>query len=496
MTRRRYSTAMAEPIHDVLSAHLLRADGQEDLCFAVWFPSEGETRTTALIAEPILPLPGERLMHGNASFLPHYFERALSEAMRLGGGLAFLHSHPGGSGWQGLSDDDDHAERSHAASALSATGYPLVGLTHAGDTRWSARFWIRTAPKTYTAMWCENVRVVGGRLAISWNPELRPRPRFGRALVRTISAWGEDVQADFARTAIGVIGAGSVGSMVAEALIRTGSEHVDLMDFDGVEEKNLDRLLHATAADVGRAKVGVLAEGLTESATGSNVVITTSEWSVVEERGFRRALDCDVLFSCVDRPWPRSAMNFIAYAHLIAIVDGGIQVAVTRSGKLRHADWRAHTACPTRRCLECIGQYNSGDVSLERNGLFDDPSYIAGLPREHFVHASENVFAFSMAAASLEVLQLLTMIVAPQGVVSPGAQLYHFVPGVMDAADFSPCTASCPYPELTARGEATGIIVTATHDRAERSRASRTRTSETAVPWYHRLLARLRRAFA
>ena len=167
MSLRRYSVAIANPINEALSAHLLRPDGQEDLCFAVWFPSEGETRTSALIAVPILPLEGDRRVHGNASFLPHYFERALSEAMRLGGGLAFLHSHPGGSGWQGMSDDDERAERSHAASALSATGLPLVGLTHAGDGQWSARFWIKTAPRTYLRRWCENVRVVGGRLAIS-----------------------------------------------------------------------------------------------------------------------------------------------------------------------------------------------------------------------------------------------------------------------------------------------------------------------------------------
>lgn len=166
-------------------------------------------------------------------------------------------------------------------------------------------------------------------------------------------------------------------------------------------------------------------------------------------------------------------MNFIAYAHLIPVIDGGIQVAVTKQGTLRRADWRAHVACPTRRCLECIGQYNAGDVSLERNGQFDDPSYIAGLPPGHPIRANENVFAFSMSAASLEVLQLLTMLVAPMDVVSPGAQLYHFVPGTMDAPDFTPCRETCPYPDLIARGESTGIVVTALHARAAESRAAR-----------------------
>lgn len=488
----RYSVAMPRAVHDALSAHLLRPDGQEDLCFAVWYPSRGETRLTALIQQPLLPNDGDRRVHGNASFLPQYFERVISDAMRAGGGIAFFHSH-GSPGWQGMSDDDIAAERGHAAAALAATGLPLVGLTLGTDGAWSARFWPRTAPKQYVRRWCENVRVVGGKLEITWHPTLRPVPTFRPTLQRTISAWGAETQADFARMQFGVIGAGSVGSMVAEALARTGSEHIDLMDFDAVEEKNLDRLLHATEDDIGNAKVAVLATGLMRSATGADVHIGQSEWSVTEEAGFRRALDADVLFSCVDRPWPRAAMNLIAYAHLIPVVDGGIQVATTKARKLRRADWRAHVAAPDRKCLECLGQYNSGEVSAERDGYFDDPRYIETLPADHPVRANENVFAFSMAAASLEVLQLLMMVVAPHGVASPGAQLYHFVPGFMEAPDVAPCREGCPYPALIARGDTTGFVVTARHARAEEARAARLPRTPPRLTLWQRLLRLLGR---
>lgn len=473
MTNKSYSAAVPVEIHDVLSAHLKREDKQEDLCFAVWYPSQGATRLSALIAYPVLPKEGERRVHGNASFLPQYFDRALGEAMKRGGGLAFLHSHPGG-GWQGMSDDDVDAERWHAAATQGATGLPLVGLTMgADDGAWSARFWVKIAPRTYERRWCESVRVVGRKLSVTWHPELRPRPSFRPSLERTISAWGPNVQADFARLRIGVVGAGSVGSMVAEALARTGNGHVDLFDFDAIELRNLDRLLHANEDDVGKAKVHVLAEGLRRSATTAKAEVRPFEWSVVEEEGLAAALDCDVLFSCVDRPWPRSAMNYVAFAHLIPVVDGGVQVSVTRAGTLKRADWRAHIAAPTRRCLECIGQYNPGDVSLERDGLYDDPVYIEGLPKDHFVRANENVFAFSMNVASFEVLQLLTMMIAPSGVSSPGAQMYHFVPGFMEEPDTRGCNENCIYPTLTARGDCGGLTVTAKHARAEDARRTR-----------------------
>jgi hypothetical protein len=482
-----YSVAMSAALHRDLMRHLLRKDRQEDLCFALWHPSDGTTRRTALLYRPILPQAGERRVHGNASFLPTYFERAVSEAAAENAGLAFLHSHVG-PGWQGMSDDDVRAEERHTAAVKGATALPLVGLTLGTDGAWSARFWEKTGPRVYERRWCTHVRVVGERLAVTYADQLVPPPRPKEELRRTVSSWGQAVHNHLARLRIGIVGAGSVGSIVAEALARTGIERLTLIDFDTVEFVNLDRLLHATRRHVRLhwPKVRSLGRALRKSATADRFSVLELESSVAEEEGFRAALDCDVLFCCVDRPWGRSMLNFIAYAHLIPVIDGGIHVQTRPERGLWSADWKAHIASPERRCLECLGQYNAGLVATEREGYFDDPKYIAGLPEDHPVRRNENVFAFSLSSASFEVLQMLMMVVAPRGFANAGEQMYHFVPGMFDEPGFHACHEGCPYPSLIAKGDRTGLELTGRHGSAERARRARA-DARRSLGWRDRL---------
>lgn len=439
-----------------LYAHLIRSDRQEDLCFALWRPSTGRQRSSAILIRPVLPQHGEHRVHGNASFMPAYFERALGEALVEGAGLAFLHSHPG-PGWQGMSADDVVAEESHAAATFGATGLPLVGLTTGSDRTWSARFWEREGPRRYRRRWCRNVRTVDEQLGVDFADALVPPPPAVPELERTTHAWGDAMQARLARLRVGVIGVGSVGALVAEALARTGIQEVVLVDFDHVERRNLDRHLHATREDARRRrlKVDVTGDVLERHATAAPFAVARVRHGIHDVPGYEAALDCDVLFSCVDRPWPRHILNIIAHAHAIPVIDGGIFVRRSARAGLVGADWRAHTVGPRRRCLACIGQYDLGLVQTDRQGLLDDPKYIEALPGDHPLRAKENVFAFSAACASALVLQLLQSVIAPLGCASPGRQLYHFVPGLLDTeVDPVGCETTCTVGTLVGQGDA------------------------------------------
>ena len=438
--------------HDrLLQEHLHKDILQEDLTFAYWRPSIGQRRCTAIITKLVLPRDGDRLLHGNVAFLPQYLHRVLA-AVPPGCGIAFAHGHPR-PGWQGMSDDDVVAERDRLAGAVwGRTGLPLLGLTRGLDGTWSGRFWVRRAARSYERHAVRSVRVVGSQLAISHHPE-EPAAAVSDSQVATISVWGEAAQEQLVRTRVGIVGLGSVGSLVAEALSRIGLRHLTFIDFDTLEVRNLDRTLGASKADVAAdlLKVQVAARNTVRSATTANPDLRLVPISVLSRGGLTAALDCDVLVSCVDRPWPRHLLNTLAYSHLIPVIDGGIMARVRADGSPQHVAWRIHTVGPGRACLVCLGALRRSDVALDREGKLDDPDYIEGLSEEEKAALSgRNVFPFSMSVAAHEVLQLVGLVTGFARIGGIGPQTYDGYPGAMRVREAPSCSEGCEFAALTA----------------------------------------------
>jgi molybdopterin-synthase adenylyltransferase len=448
------SIAMTEALDDQLQAHLDKGPGQEDLAFALWRPSWGHTRLTAILQQLVLPEPGDRMLHGNVAFTPDYIQRVL-QLTDNGFGIALLHSHLG-PGWQGMSHDDVVAERDRLAAAVAGrTGLPLVGLTRGTDGAWSGRFWFRQSPASYARRWAATVRVVGQQLRMTYHPELLPPPAPSASQIATVSVWGEEKQADLARLRVGIIGLGSVGSIVAEALSRVGMTWLSLIDHDCIEMRNLDRTLGATHEDaVQRTPKVTAAERLIKAThTAEQFHVESYHGSLLQPEGLQRALDCDVLFSCVDRPLPRHLLNALAYAHLIPVVDGGILVKVEK-GHLIHADWRVHMVGPGRPCLLCLDALRREEVALDKAGLLDDPAYIKGLGSKfNPLLSRQNVFPFSLNVASLEVLQFIGLVTGQSRIGGTGPQIYHCYPGSMEVIDKQDCAPECEYSALTASAQ-------------------------------------------
>jgi molybdopterin/thiamine biosynthesis adenylyltransferase len=451
MLKPEYSVAFTDTIDERLQSFLLRPDGQEDLCFGLWTPSRGTRRTTALIHTVIYPGEGERVLQGNVAFTKQYFERVCETALREESGVALLHSHLG-PGWQGMSSDDVTAETRIAGPVESLTNLPLVGLTLGTDGTWSARFWKHAKAKKFQRLWSRNVRNVGLQLRVSFADHLVPFPKFQEMFRRTVTVWGEREHANLVRLRIAIVGLGSVGSLVAETLVRMGFQNFVIIDFDEVQAHNLDRLVTATRCDIGKLKVDVTAKRMKAAATAKQVFIEKVPFSVVEEEGYRAALDCDVIFSCVDRPRARKILNHLAYAHLIPVIDGGIAVRF-KNNEFSGVDWQVQTAAPGRVCLECLGTFTVDDAATEEAGMLDDPSYLSGLPRDHSFKRNENVFPFSENLASLEVFHLIALVTGAAGQTDFGVQRFRWLPGRLDSDLSRKCKDYCDIDSLVAQGD-------------------------------------------
>ena len=449
----KHEAVIPERINDRVSELLLRhvrgGKRQEELCFGLWRPSTGATRRTSILFDIIPPEPDERRLHGNASFTPEYLTRAVRLACDQKAGLAFMHNHLA-PGWQDMSEPDIVAERERISPPARATGYPLLGLTLGTDGSWSGRLWQWNGGK-FNRVWCDKVRVAGKRLRITFNDKAIPPPARRSVLQRTIDTWGAGCQNIIARLRVGVVGVGSVGSMVSEALARMGVERLTLIDPDRVEMHNLDRLVHAGIDDVGRAKVDVAAHRLRVSATAERFDIRTYQLPIENETALLSALDCDLLFSAVDRPLPKDLLNRIAYVHCIPVISGGVFVGKKSDGTLGQAAWSVAIVGPSRRCLRCDGQYNSSEVVLERDGSFDDPSYVTNATGRE--QANQNVFPFCTNLASLMVIEMARLIVAADWWPDVGGKLhYSLIPGRLQHEQ-GMCQPNCSIRETEALGD-------------------------------------------
>jgi molybdopterin-synthase adenylyltransferase len=481
-----FSAAMTASLDRQLTGHLLRADGQEDVCLALYAPSTGATRTSAVLNSALLPGAGERLVHGNASFTGGYFVRAAREAAAAGLGVAALHSHPSGVGWQGMSRPDHEAELSYAQLVQEVTGLPLAGMTLAGDGSWSCRRWDPSGTPEHG----ESVRVIGTSFCVTWNDRLRPPPTATDRQTRTVSAWGETAQASLARLRVLVVGAGSVGLDVALRRAATGIVEVGVLDFDTLEIVNLDRMIGAILADVrlARGKAEVAARLMRLAATAASPRIRPHDISVCEPDGLATALDYDIIISCVDRPWARGVLNSVAYADLVPVLEGGIGIDAFDDGQMRNAVWRTHLATPGQPCLVCNRQLDPAHIQSDKLGLYDNPDYIRGaaagaLPARH------NVAALSASVSASLLAQFTSLTVSPAGMGTPGPLRYSLSTHSLEHLDI-PLKPSCCFETQVAAGDGR-IPLTGVHDAARRTQRERLARQQQPIVRLRRQLASL-----
>lgn len=441
--------------------------------------SPGTRRLTYLVREVVPPEPGDLELKGGVEFKPGYRRRVKRRANSNGGGVLYLHTHPGGEGRPSRKDVEGARRLLHNdAQHLDNSNPPLAIGIVTPDDDWmvlGAEFPKGTALSGGTARFASAVRVIGESFrkigtytgdgesvgAAGGIGSLDPATQN-----RQIRLWNRDAQATYAGLRIGIVGLGGGGSILAEHVARAGVDSLVLADYDVIKKENLNRQQGATSVDasVWRPKVEVAARSARKAATNPDFHVERVAGSVVEHdpklSAFRALLDCDVILHSADGHWTTQVLDRVAYAYLIPVIKGGTRPETTAEGVLEETTRSPITlAGPGHPCLRCTDQFSPDKAEEERHGgRTPGPAYGLGngeereaLNDEENAEPAPSVISLNAIVAGLMHLRLQDLTL---GITGNIVGVQRFLPGAWDFEQGRDrCRKDCDRGKLIAAGE-------------------------------------------
>lgn len=203
-------------------------------------------------------------------------------------------------------------------------------------------------------------------------PKKVTAPELGAEAIwsRTIGALGGHATWERLRgLRLALVGCGRTGSLMAEALVRTGFRDISLLDPDVVEAHNLGEAATFVVKDVGRHKVSALRDHLLGIADplGMAARIEAVVGNIWDLRGARTARDAELIVTCVDNDRARLSAALVATIYHRALLDVGTGIRVGRNGE-QEQGCDVRLVVPGTGCLLCNGG-NLSDFDAALNDL-------------------------------------------------------------------------------------------------------------------------------
>jgi molybdopterin/thiamine biosynthesis adenylyltransferase len=300
--------------------------------------------------------------------------RVINAAVRSGCALIEAHNH--GGVLPRFSGTDRAGFREFVPYALDSLRDRPYGATVWGDDTVYAEFF---SPGGGTGI-IDSIVVYGTRLdqIVSRDDDQRGvAQRFDRQ-----APWfTPSGQRKLGRLRIGVVGAGGTGGPLIQNLVYLGARDFVVIDHDSSDETSMNRLVTATAADVGTPKA-MLARRLVKAvAPDARVEVVAS---IVQSS---RALDAlravDVIFGCVDNDGARVVLNDLALAYNIPYFDLAVGIDAER-GRVESAGGRLAIVLPGGPCLYCMNQIDADEARFwlatpEQQAFMRRQGYVKGM---------------------------------------------------------------------------------------------------------------------
>ncbi|MBK6940904.1 MAG: ThiF family adenylyltransferase [Planctomycetes bacterium] len=388
--------------HELLRRHLFPGDGNEAVALCLCGLRRGVD--TVLSVQSVHPIPYEMCSVRRVDAVvwsTDSLPTLLEEAARRGRVLLKVHSHP--QGFDEFSTRDDASDRSVFASAYGWVDGP--GPHASAVMLPGGRMFGRAVSPTGGFEPLESIAVAGDDIRI-WRAS-EPSTVVPEFMLRHQQLFGEGTSQILRRLSIAIVGASGSGSPMFELALRLGVGRIVLVDPQAVEEKNLNRIINATYADIGRPKVTVLSAAAQRIGLGTDVVPIAK--SIANTSAVHAVATCDVLFGCVDSAEARHLLSRLATFYCLPYIDVGVQIDADGNGGVDQICGAVHYLQPDGSSLLSRRAYSLEDVRAEEarrvdperyKGLLDD-GYIKGVRVEQPAVIHLNTLVASLAINEL-----------------------------------------------------------------------------------------------
>ena len=391
-----------------VSGHLFPGDGKEAVAVALCGRRDGEEHVLCVRSVHLIPHGACSAREPDRVTWPvDQIRTLLDEAARRGMAILKIHSHP--QGYPEFSRQDDRSDRELFASVGDwlddSTPHASAVVLPGGKM-----FGRSVTPCGKFAV-LDSIAVVGDDLRY-WFPdtEQAEAPEFAR---RHAQAFGAGTTAVLRRLAVAVVGCSGTGSPVIEQLARLGVGRLVLVDPDVVEEKNLNRILHATMADAvaHRPKVEVIAEAVRRMGLGTEVEALPSH--LLSPEVVRRIAGCDLAFGCMDGAEGRHLLNRLSVFYSLPYIDVGVRLEADGEGGISQICGSVHYLQPDGSSLLSRKAITMQAVQAEGLKWTNPDAYRDQLASKYIAGVREDrpaVVSVNMHYASLAVLEMLARI--------------------------------------------------------------------------------------
>jgi ThiF family len=286
--------------------------------------------------------------YGYRALSPKFIHRLITRARDQRLAYLAVHNHGTDTNVGFSSIDMDSHERGYPALLQIAKGMP-VGALVAGRRSLQADIWLPGGNR----LQLDEAVLVGQTIS-----RLTPAPKLSAAQTsdnydRQVRMFGKAGQELLARSRVGIVGLGGIGSLVAEYLARLGVGEFCLVDNDRVETTNLSRIVGATTLDAREGTLKVLVTERVIRQANDGAVIQAVAEDVAKQSTAQELRACDFLFIAADSMRARLVCNAVVHQYLIPAVQLGSKIQADESGALLEVFSVNRPLRPGQGCLWC-----------------------------------------------------------------------------------------------------------------------------------------------